>query len=84
MPIQRKDPPASSNPELIRLDAAILRVLEEPARPVEVASKLNMPTHDIAIRLRQLRQRGVVSRIRPVAGPANGPGSSLYVRVATE
>jgi hypothetical protein len=82
MPIKRKDPPPASGVQ--RLDESILRVLTEPQRPVDVATRLNLPTHDVALRLRVLRQNGRVNRIRPATAPRNGPGSALYVRLEDE
>jgi len=63
------------------LDAAILALLDEPHRPMEIAGKLDASTHTVAIRLRSLMDRGLVRRIRPDDAPRNGPGSALYVRL---
>ena len=63
------------------LDAAILALLDEPRRPMEIADQLDADTHTVAIRLRSLMDRGLVERIRPPDAPRNGPGSALYRRL---
>jgi len=63
------------------LDAPILALLEQPCRPVDVANRMGIDAHTVAIRLRSLMKQGRVRRIKPADGPRNGPGSALYVRL---
>lgn len=75
--IPREPPTRPGHP----LDAPILALLDEPTRPVDVATRLDVDAHTVAVRLRSLMERGRVRRIKPVEGPRNGPGSALYVRL---
>jgi len=89
--IELREPPprvATGRRPIMQLDAAILRVATEHARrPVEIASFLRdnghagLTTQRVASRLKALVARGLAERIKPVGGPANGPGTSLYKAV---
>jgi hypothetical protein len=72
------------------LDVRILEIATEAMRPMEITRVLaeegthpGINTQRVASRLKSLVDRGMMTRIRPAGGPANGPGTSLY-RVKTE
>lgn len=66
------------------LDQAILGVATVPMRPVQIADALRagsypaLSTQRVASRLKALVGRDLAVRVRPVGGPPNGPGTSLY------
>lgn len=66
------------------LDKAIMEIATDPMRPVAVARALRagnyegIKTQRVAARLKALVNRGLMIRIRPIGGPPNGPGTSLY------
>lgn len=68
------------------LDREILDIAGAPRRPVEIAQALRRTGHPeistqrVASRLKALVARGLAERVRPVGGPRNGPGTSLYKR----
>jgi len=87
----RQPPPrgaAGGQRPILALDQAIMDVAKDRAlRPVSIADALKatnpdkwspITTQRVVSRLKALTTRGMVTRIRPEGGPANGPGTSLY------
>ena len=58
---------------------ADLQSRDQPVRPIEIAKKLDVPSGRVSNALRHLVLSGEAQRIRPEDGPANGPGTSLFV-----
>jgi repressor of nif and glnA expression len=84
--IEMREPPprtVSGRRPLMALDQDILSIAAEPLRPVQIADVLRrqgqeITTQRVASRLKSLVSRDLAVRVRPVGGPANGPGTSLY------
>lgn len=85
--IELREPPArpaNGRRPIMPLDARILKITGDQAlRPIQIARALrgqgtDISTQRVASRLKSLVNRGLMVRIRPVDGPANGPGTSLY------
>ena len=87
--IEQREPPArmasGSRRPIMPLDADIMALADERAlRPVTIAEALRHGNHPgvttqrVVSRLKALTTRGLMVRIRPAEGPANGPGTSLY------
>lgn len=82
--IVRRDPPplaadrapAPTTP----LDRLIMRALEpgEPMQLRDIVEQVGGTTHQVHARLKELRDRGLVTRTTPRGAPARGPGASLY------
>jgi len=81
-----REPPARTGTgkrPVMPLDKRIMEIAQDAMRPVEIAKKVQVDFEDVttqrvASRLKALVGRGLMTRIRPPGGPANGPGTSLY------
>jgi DNA-binding HxlR family transcriptional regulator len=81
--IVRRDPPdvpvRTTRKRLSVGDQAILDEISTTAlRPVEIARALDLTTQYVAVRIRELMDRGWVTRIPVPGGPPNGPGTAVY------
>ena len=80
-----REPPArtgTARRPVMPLDQRIMDVAQDAMRPVDIAKKVQVDFEDattqrVASRLKALVGRGLMVRIRPPGGPANGPGTSL-------
>lgn len=88
--IELREPPprvATGRRPIMPLDRAILLAADTAQRPVQIADALrangwpSVTTQRVASRLKALIGRGLAERIKPVGGPPNGPGTSLYKRI---
>jgi hypothetical protein len=85
--IELREPPpriATGRRPIMPLDRDILAIAQEAMRPVQIADILRrgaypeVTTQRVASRLKSLVGRGMAIRVKPVGGPPNGPGTSLY------
>jgi hypothetical protein len=92
--IELREPPpraVTGRRPIMPLDRAILGAATDAQRPVQIADTLRrsgdwpgLTTQRVASRLKALIGRGLAERIKPVGGPPNGPGTSLYKRKEPE